>query len=116
MGLICFSPTTGADSLRVNRHRLEHFCCNLVVLLLLASSLWAVDDDCRPVTAELGPHVTEYLAQRIVSMSGGIPTILSSSKVPGTCYEKLVIHVSGTVESDDAVSVPGPAVSYLHAV
>jgi protein-disulfide isomerase len=31
-----------------------------------------------------------------VSESGGIPSILSSNKVPGTCYQKLVIHVSGT--------------------
>lgn len=96
MGLICLSPVLGAYSRPVVRHGLAYLCWGFAVLLPLTSSLWAADGGCRAMTAELNSHVTEYLAQRIVSASGGIPSILTSSNVPGTCYQKLVIHVPGT--------------------
>jgi protein-disulfide isomerase len=98
MGLICPSTVLGACPRRAISERLGLFCCGLVMALYWAPSIMAADDACRPMTAELGSRVTQYLAQRIVSESGGVPSILSADRVPGTCYQKLAIHVSGTAD------------------
>jgi len=68
----------------------------LAIILWSASPLVGGDDGCKPLSAGLASHVTEYLAHRIVSESGGVPSIISTDQVPGTCYRKLVIQVSGT--------------------
>lgn len=78
------------------RHSLGAFCCGLAISVSLAPSLRAADDGCKAITAELSSHVTQYMAQRIVSESEGIPSIVSADRVPGTCYRKLVIQVPGT--------------------
>ena len=70
--------------------------CGVAIVTCLASSLSAADDGCKPMSGDLTSHVTEYLAQRIVSKSGDAPSILSADRVPGTCYQKLVIQVPGT--------------------
>lgn len=68
----------------------------LALITCMASSLLAADDSCKPLSAATTSHITEYLAERIVSLSGGVPSILSAGPVSGTCYQKLVFHVSGT--------------------
>lgn len=70
--------------------------CGLAIAWCWTVALQAADEPCKPMSTDLNSHISEYLSKRIVSESGGIPSILSSSKVPGTCYQKLVIHVSGT--------------------
>lgn len=69
----------------------------VLAMLCLVTPLAASDDSCRPLSAELNARVTEYLAHRIVSQSGGVPSIQSASLVPGTCYYELLIKVTGTV-------------------
>jgi protein-disulfide isomerase len=71
-------------------------CCGLAVVLCSTGFLRAADGDCMAISADLATHVTEYLSWRIVSESGGSPSIVSISRVPGTCYQKLLIHVPGT--------------------
>jgi protein-disulfide isomerase len=96
MGSTCPGPVLRACLRRPPRHGFGYFCCGLAIILPLASSLRAADDGCRAITEELSSHVTQYLAHRIVSEAGGVPSILSADRVPGTCYQKLVIHVPGT--------------------
>jgi protein-disulfide isomerase len=65
-------------------------------VILCSAQLFASDGGCTAFSDQLSFHVTEYLFHRIVSQTGGTPSILSAALVPGTCYRKLLIQVSGT--------------------
>ncbi len=67
-----------------------------LVIVICAQAVVASDSGCRPLSDELRSHITQYLSHRIESTSGGTPALISSALVPGTCYYKLVIRVTGT--------------------
>src|ERR1700683_4190942 len=71
--------------------------CELMLMLILCSAqLFASDNTCSPLSDEMSSHITQYLAHRVVSQTVGAPAMLSSSLVPGTCYQKLSIQIPGT--------------------
>ncbi len=65
------------------------------VFCMVGSAL-ALDGSCRPLPDGLSSQITQYLEHRIQSQSAGVPSILSATLIPETCYRKLVIQVSGT--------------------
>jgi protein-disulfide isomerase len=69
----------------------------LLVILSCGLSQLLMADDCTPVSQDVTSRITKYLALRITSTSGGVPSILSVSTVQNTCYHKLLIQVSGTL-------------------
>lgn len=69
----------------------------IVLTFCLARGL-ASDDGCRPLSDELSSRIAQYLVHRTVPQTPGVPSISAASLVPGTCYQKLLIHVPGTSE------------------
>lgn len=67
-----------------------------LLVVLCSAHVFASDGGCAQLSDQLNSHITQYLFRRIVSQAGGTPSILSTALVPGTCYRKLLIQVSGT--------------------
>jgi protein-disulfide isomerase len=67
-----------------------------LIIIVCSTPAFASDNGCRSLSDQQNSQITQYLAHRIESQSGGVPSILSATLVPDTCYRKLVIQVTGT--------------------
>jgi protein-disulfide isomerase len=70
----------------------------LVVCASLICIHLAQAEACQPLSDSEKTRIVEYLGRHIISTAGitRLPTILSSSDLPSTCYKRLEIRVAGT--------------------